>query len=146
MNDYNFVNDPVNPNYIIVVKLNAVDENFANVKKNIVKNNINKEFYTKLSGEVIYLWEHLRPIVSEIKSKLDKKLKKDDIKNDYNSDELIQILDGDRIPTYQQMKNIIRFFHDICYHANITKPRSYVSVDYSTINAVRGGKHSSFSE
>jgi hypothetical protein len=134
MNDYNFVNDPVNPNYIIVVKLNAVDENFANVKKNIVKNNINKEFYTKLSGEVIYLWEHLRPIVAEIKSKLDKKLSKDAIKNDYNSAELIDILDGDRIPTYQQMKNIIRFFHDICYHANITKPRSYVVSDPRTEN------------
>jgi hypothetical protein len=98
MNDYNFVNDPVNPNYIIVVKLNAVDENFANVKKNIVKNNINKEFYTKLSGEVIYLWEHLRPIVSEIKTKLDKKLKKDGIKEDYESDNLIKVLDSDDDP------------------------------------------------
>ena len=146
MSDFNFVTDPVNPAFVIISKLNSVDEAYANVKRTIISGKIDKNNYLKLSGEVIYLWEHLRPIVSDIKSKLDKKNKADEIKKDYVSEDLINILDGDEIPTYQNMKQIIRFFHDICYYSNITKLRSFTQIDFTKINAVRGGKNSTFFE
>lgn len=121
MQDLNFVNDPVNPNYIIIVKLNTVDEAYSNVKRTIMLGAINKQQYSKLIGEVIYLWEHLKPIVEEIKSKLEKKLK--------YTDEIIALLNSDDIPTYKQIKKIVEFFHSVCYHGNITRPKVFVYKD-----------------
>jgi len=138
MQDLNFVNDPVNPNYVIIVKLNAVDEAYSNFKKTMMFDVVNKQQYSKLLGEIIYLWEHLEPLVEDIKTKIEKKIT--------NVDKIINLLNSDDAPTYQNIKQIIKFFHKVCYIGNITKPRSYVNIDYTKTNVVRGGKNSTFFE
>ena len=129
MGEFNFVNDPVNPNYVIVVKINAVDEAYANVKKSMIDKKLNQQEYFKLSGEVIYLWEHLRPILRENRVKIIKK-----VDEEYNVDLIVKNLDSDKQLTYQELKQSVRLFHDICYYCNITKPKAYFKTDPSKEN------------